>query len=69
MELVSENGTKNTVCILPYHGVYESSFSTKLRVVFNAFSRGSASVSLNDCIHVVPKLQNDVIDVMVNWRR
>ena len=55
---------------LPHHAVLRTqSFSTKLRVVFNASSKTRGGVSLNDTLCRGPKLQNDVADVISNWRR
>lgn len=46
---------------LPYHGVLrEQSITTKLKIVFNASSRSSSGVSLNDILHSGPKLQTDL---------
>ncbi|XP_018368142.1 PREDICTED: uncharacterized protein LOC108764398 [Trachymyrmex cornetzi] len=55
---------------LPHHGVVkESSLTTKLRVVFNGSSRTSTGVSLNDLLHVSPKLQTDLFDVLIWYRQ
>lgn len=46
---------------LSHHGVLrEQSITTKLRVVFNASSRSSSGVSLNDILHSGPKLQTNL---------
>ncbi|XP_076246262.1 uncharacterized protein LOC143186471 [Calliopsis andreniformis] len=44
------------------------SATTKLRVVFNASSRTAGGHSLNDILHVAPKLQNDITSVLTRWR-
>ncbi|XP_071055143.1 uncharacterized protein [Onthophagus taurus] len=55
---------------LPHHGVVrETSSTTRLRVVFNGSQPTSTGVSLNDCLHTGPKLQNELIDVLMRWRR
>jgi len=55
---------------LPHHGVlHESSSTTKLRVVFNGSSRTNTGVSLNDCLHAGPKLQQDLDAVLLRWRK
>ncbi|XP_071057061.1 uncharacterized protein [Onthophagus taurus] len=55
---------------LPHHGVArESSSTTKLRVVFNGSQKTSTGILLNDCLHTGPKLQIELIDVLVRWRR
>lgn len=69
MSLVSLN-PNNTNYYLPHHGVVrESSSTTKLRVVFNGSAVTSSGLSLNDCLHVGPKLQAELVDVLLRWRR
>ncbi|XP_029170512.1 uncharacterized protein LOC114940156 [Nylanderia fulva] len=58
-----------TQTYLPHHGVLrETSSTTKLRVVFNRSSLTSMGVSLNDCLHAGPKLQQDLDAVILRWR-
>lgn len=45
-----------------------SSSSTKLRVVFNAFSLTSNHSSLNIHLHIGPKILNDSVYIIMNWR-
>ena len=40
----------------------------KLRVVFNAPRPTSTNVSINDCLHVGPKLQNEICSILLRWR-
>ncbi|XP_071055024.1 uncharacterized protein [Onthophagus taurus] len=55
---------------LPHHGVVrETSSTTRLRVVFNGSQKTSSGVSLNDCLHTGPKIQNELVDVLLRWRR
>lgn len=55
---------------LPHHGVLkESSSSTRLRVVFDASSKTTSDLSLNDILHVGPKLHNDISTIITNFRR
>nr|XP_022911183.1 uncharacterized protein LOC111422213 [Onthophagus taurus] len=55
---------------LPHHGVIrESSSITKLRVVFNGSQKTTTGVSLNDCLFSGPKLQTELVDVLLRWRR
>ncbi|XP_017471090.1 PREDICTED: uncharacterized protein LOC108362572 [Rhagoletis zephyria] len=57
------------VCYIPHHGVYKgSSSTTKLRTVFNASRKMKCGRSLNDCLLVGPKLQNDLSAIILNWR-
>lgn len=54
---------------LPHHGVYkESSSSTRLRVVFDASTKTTNDLSLNDILHVGPKLHNDITTIIMNFR-
>lgn len=51
---------------LPHHGVFKQN---KIRVVFNASSHTSTNVSLNQILHSGPKLQNNLMDIIFNFRR
>ncbi|XP_078051908.1 uncharacterized protein LOC144478063, partial [Augochlora pura] len=54
---------------IPHRAVIRSeSATTKLRVVFNATSRTTGGYSLNDILHVGPKLPNDITSVLTRWR-
>lgn len=53
----------------PHHAVKKpSSTTTKLRVVFNASSRSSNGTSLNDHLYSGPKLQANLVSVLIEWR-
>ncbi|RLU24799.1 hypothetical protein DMN91_002889 [Ooceraea biroi] len=55
---------------LPHHGVTrESSSTTKLQVVFNGSQKTSLRFSLNDELHVGPKLQTELTNVLTRWRQ
>ncbi|XP_072395137.1 uncharacterized protein [Diabrotica undecimpunctata] len=55
---------------LPYHGVLnENSSTTKLRVVFNGSMKTNIGVSLNDIQHVGPKLQEDLVLILLRFRQ
>lgn len=55
---------------LPHHGVIkEESTSTKLRVVFDASRKSSSGVSLNDKLIVGPTIQQDLLSIMIRWRK
>ncbi|XP_011696421.1 PREDICTED: uncharacterized protein LOC105455072 [Wasmannia auropunctata] len=71
MSRVSPNETEpGRVFYLPHHGVLrETSATTKLRVVFNGSQRTNAGLSLNDCLYSGPKLQTELSDVLLLWRR
>jgi len=54
---------------LPHHAVLRpESTSTKLRVVFNASAQTLSGKSLNDVMLTGPKLQPDVVDVILRFR-
>ena len=54
---------------LPHHCVFkEDSFTTKLRVVFYASAKTTSGFSVNDCLKVGPKLQDDLFDILVGYR-
>lgn len=54
---------------IPHHGVCKGEAENlKLRVVFDSSARGVSGVSLNDCLYPGPKLQRDVIDVLLGFR-
>lgn len=70
MKLLPTSSTQKPVYYLPHHGVLrENSTTTKLRVVFNASSRSSTGVSLNDIVHKGQKLQTELIDVLIWFRQ
>ena len=54
---------------LPHHCVTkDSSSTTKLRVVFDASSKTTSGVSLNDCLSVGPKIQDDIFQILTRFR-
>lgn len=54
---------------LPHHCVIkESSATTKLRVVFDASSKTTEGVSLNDILMVGPVLQQDLFSILLRFR-
>jgi hypothetical protein len=58
----------NQFYYLPYHAVMkESSNTTNLRVVFEANSKMTSGVSLNDKLMVGPKLQDDIIPLLIRF--
>ena len=46
----------------------EDSSTTKLRVVFDASSKTTTGVPLNECLLVGPKVQEDLLDILVRFR-
>lgn len=64
----NENESKG-VFYLPYHGVIRNTSSiTKLRVVFNGSCAVFNGATLNELLHSGPKLQTDIVDVLL-WLR
>ncbi|XP_066592941.1 uncharacterized protein [Prorops nasuta] len=54
---------------LPHHAVFKiENQKEKIRVVFNASSKTSSGVSLNDTLFIGPKLQQDITRILMNWR-
>ena len=54
---------------LPHHGVVkESSSTTKLRVVFDGSAKTSTGISLNDTLMIGPKIQEDLISIILRFR-
>lgn len=66
---IAPSQPENNMYYIPHHGVVkESSLTTKLRVVFNASKPTTSGSSLNSHLHVGPKLQNDLVVIMLRWR-
>ncbi|XP_072401139.1 uncharacterized protein [Diabrotica undecimpunctata] len=54
---------------LPHHAVIkEDSITTKCRAVFDASSKSSTGISLNDVMHSGPRLQQDLTNILIHWR-
>lgn len=54
---------------LPHHAVFKStSLTTKLRVVFDGSAKSDTGISLNDAQFTGPKLQNDLLDILLRFR-
>ena len=53
---------------LPHHCVFKDSLTTKLRVVFDGSSKSPNGNSLNDCLLIGPRLQDDVFDILIRFR-
>ncbi|XP_050538460.1 uncharacterized protein LOC126903928 [Daktulosphaira vitifoliae] len=57
------------VYFIPHHGVCKMvEDKLKLRVVFDGSARGVSGKSLNDLLYPGPKLQQDVVDVLIGFR-
>jgi len=55
--------------IIPHHAIWKQEVGkSKLRVVFDASARSASGKSLNDTLYVGPKLQRDIVDVLLGFR-
>lgn len=65
------DGKKHYNCYyLPHHAIVkESSTTTKLRVVFNASQKTNSGISLNDVMMIGPTVQDDLLDILLRWRK
>lgn len=52
---------------IPHHGVFKKD-SLKLRCVFDASMKSTSGKSLNDVLLVGPKLQQDIVDIILHFR-
>ncbi|XP_076231233.1 uncharacterized protein LOC143177255 [Calliopsis andreniformis] len=54
---------------LPHHGVTKvTSDTTKLRVVFDGSAATTTGISLNDTLHIGPKIQQDLLHILLRFR-
>ena len=60
--------TSSLCYYLPHHCVFKDSTTTKLRVVFDASSKSPNGNSLNDCLLLGPRLQDEVFDILIRFR-
>jgi hypothetical protein len=69
MSKVTSINPSGNVYYLPHHGVVkESSDTTKLRVVFDGSAPSTTRISLNDTLHTGPKLQEDLVSILLRFR-
>ncbi|XP_046810015.1 uncharacterized protein LOC124420599 [Lucilia cuprina] len=67
-EVISQG--KYGLYYLPHHAVVRPEHkTTKVRVVFNASRKTKSQYSLNDVLYTGPTLQNDLITIILNWRK
>lgn len=65
-----QNSQTSQAFYLPHHAIIRpSSLSTKLRVVFDASARDVNGISLNSTLHVGPTIQQDLISILLRWRK
>ncbi|GFQ69720.1 integrase catalytic domain-containing protein [Trichonephila clavata] len=70
MELVPDSEINNSNSLyLPHHGVVrDTSCTPKLRVVFDASSKTSSGLSLNDLLMVGPRVQPELFPILIQFR-
>ncbi|GFX52874.1 uncharacterized protein TNCV_4791111 [Trichonephila clavipes] len=70
MQLVADPLEVNISYFLPHHGVFRpDSKTTKLRVVFNASSKTTSSLSLNGILYKGEILQHDLFSILLRFRQ
>ena len=68
-EITSTEAEQSKAYYIPHHAVLsKNSTTTKLRVVFDASSKTDSGVSLNDISVVGPKVQSDLISILIRFR-
>lgn len=69
MELLASPSNVEKCYYIPHHCILKpESSTTKLRVVFNASAKIPPSLSLNDTLLTGPKLQRDIVTILLNFR-
>lgn len=64
MSIATEPG----VYFLPHHAVFKPSPVPKIRVVFDASAQVASGQSLNSRLYTGPKLQQDIVDILLRFR-
>ncbi|KAJ8980478.1 hypothetical protein NQ317_013231 [Molorchus minor] len=65
LELISENSRPANCFYIPHHVV---SKSDKIRIVYDASAKTEQNISLNDTLLVGPKLQKDIVTILLHFR-
>lgn len=70
MTLLPELSSKNSeLCYyLPHHAIRKESLTTPIRVVFDASSKSSSGLSLNEVQYVGPTIQHDLLSILLRFR-
>ncbi|XP_052738154.1 uncharacterized protein LOC128198191 [Bicyclus anynana] len=68
MELVRNPSTANCYYIPHFSIVKQSSTTTKVRIVYDASCKTTSGHSLNDNLLIGPKLQQDIVQVLLKYR-
>lgn len=70
IEPVEDGNDEDVSYYLPHHGVLkEDSLTTKLRVVFDASSKTTNNLSLNDMLLTGPTIQDDLFSILIRFRK
>lgn len=65
----TSSGNTDKIFYIPHHSVLNlNSSTTKLRVVFDASAKTVDGISLNDTLLVGPKLQKDIVTLLLHFR-
>lgn len=65
-----QSDTSSNSYYIPYHSILrQNALTSKLRNVFNASSSTSNGITLNQTIHVGPKLQTHICDILTRIRQ
>ncbi|XP_050294296.1 uncharacterized protein LOC126734641 [Anthonomus grandis grandis] len=66
----SQEKTSDPIYYLPHHAIEKlDSTTTKLRVVFDALSKTTTGISLNDILMVGPTVQSDLFSIILRFRK
>lgn len=69
MSVVPPPEDPTRVYYIPHHCVFKpESLTTKLRVVFDASAKSTSGLSLNDSLFIGPKLQGDLVSILLRFR-
>jgi len=69
MKLIDDSRNKVSRIFLPHQAVIkEYSETTKVRVVFDASSKDSKGISLNDALYKGPTIQSDLFSIILKFR-
>ncbi|XP_064470107.1 uncharacterized protein LOC135384853 [Ornithodoros turicata] len=67
--LETENTGGGPIYYMPHHAVIRRDReTTKVRIVFDASSKSSGAISLNEALHAGPNLNPDVLDLLLQFR-
>lgn len=68
MSLILEDDSTMPSYYIPHHCIFKQSSSTPCRIVFDASMKTENGFSLNDILYTGPKLQNDLLRILLMFR-